>query len=53
MSKYDTMVGYNDDEVEMIKFVRRVGAKGVGAFSSAEGSYVSEDDAAHLVPAKS
>ena len=53
MSNYDTMVGYNKDEVEMINYVRREGARGVGAFSSAEGSHVSEDDAAHLVPAKS
>lgn len=53
MSDHDTMVGYNEDEVEMIDHVRRLGARGVGAFSSAEGSYVSEDDAAYLVPAKS
>ncbi len=48
----DTMVGYNDDEVEMINYVRR-GGRGVGAFSSAEGWHVSEDDAAYLVPEKS
>jgi hypothetical protein len=53
MSDVDAMVGYNEDEVEMINYVRQLGTRGVGAFSSAEGSYVSEDDAAHLVPAKS
>jgi orotate phosphoribosyltransferase-like protein len=49
----DTLVGYNEDEVEMINRVRRYGTRGMATFSSAEGLSISKDAAKHLVPAKS